>query len=283
MSLRNYEFTLNNPTELEIAHLTLHSDEYKGLVFQCERGSVENTLHLQGYIEFNKTVRYAGAKRLMGTDRVHLIPRSRTRIKAIKYCQKDDSRVDGPRGCWGSCLILGGTRGHRSDLDMLYQACVSTGSLRAIADEFPSAFIRYQRGIGASIALRARPRDSNAAVSVIVYYGPSGVGKSRHVYEQYPPSATCFWLTMPGGGRTWWDGYMGEEVVVFNEFDSSWFRYRELLSIIDRYPRRVEFKGGSMQLSATKFIITCIKHPVEWYQRMECEELLRRISEINSM
>ena len=59
--------------------------------------------------------------------------------------------------------------------------------------------------------------------------------------------------------------------------------FSELLRILDRYPHRVEVKGGSVQFNSSLIIITSPKSPQETWDGRSAEDiaqLTRRITEI---
>ena len=49
----------------------------------------------------------------------------------------------------------------------------------------------------------------------------------------------------------WWDGYKGEETVIFDDFKGSSTKLHDFQTIIDRYPVQVEVKGAEVDLHAT--------------------------------
>ena len=60
-----------------------------------------------------------------------------------------------------------------------------------------------------------------------------------------------------------------------------WIRLDEMLRILDRYPHRVEVKGGMVQFLAEKIYITSNVEPKDWYKdethNVLIKALLRRI------
>jgi hypothetical protein len=60
--------------------------------------------------------------------------------------------------------------------------------------------------------------------------------------------------------------------------------FTELLALLDRYPHRVEVKGGSRQFNSPNIIITSIMSPEKTYSFLDKEEplgqLMRRIDHI---
>ena len=58
------------------------------------------------------------------------------------------------------------------------------------------------------------------------------------------------------GSDKWWDGYKGEETVIFDDFKGSSMKLHDFQTIIDRYPVQVEVKGAEVDLSATRYVFT---------------------------
>lgn len=61
------------------------------------------------------------------------------------------------------------------------------------------------------------------------------------------------------GGSLWFDGYMGQEVAVFDDFRPWWCRFDYLLRLLDRYPMQVPVKGGFVNWIPEIIIITTQK------------------------
>jgi len=110
---------------------------------------------------------------------------------------------------------------------------------------------------------------------VVVYWGPTGTGKSRRAWHEASLQA------YPKDPRSkFWDGYRGQTNVVFDEFRGS-IDISHLLRWFDRYPVIVEVKGSSTVLSAQKIWITSNLHPYSWYPELDTatyNALLRRIT-----
>ena len=58
-------------------------------------------------------------------------------------------------------------------------------------------------------------------------------------------------------------------------------RLHDFQLIVDRYPVKVETKGSTVELSATRLVFTSNKHPSEWYSGDADPEgtVMRRINE----
>lgn len=103
---KNYVFTINNPTTPVVFDATSHNC----LIYQLERGE-SGTPHYQGYIEFVRRVSFTTAKESLGQN-AHIEPRRGTRIQAIAYARKEDTRIEGPWE-YGN---LESTQGKRRDI-----------------------------------------------------------------------------------------------------------------------------------------------------------------------
>lgn len=88
---RTYMFTvfINDETE---DWLPEEREEIRYLIMQAETCPKSGRTHWQGYVEFNKPVRLAAAKQLLGTQSAHLEKRRGTQKEAIKYCRKKETR-----------------------------------------------------------------------------------------------------------------------------------------------------------------------------------------------
>lgn len=91
---RNYCWTLYEPfPELPIV---FDEDTVKYCVYQKEECPETKKLHLQGYVELKKSIRFAALKKLFGREDLHIEQRRGTRDEARDYCRKEESRVAGP-------------------------------------------------------------------------------------------------------------------------------------------------------------------------------------------
>lgn len=98
--------------------------------------------------------------------------------------------------------------------------------------------------------------------TVIVYYGETGANKTRRVYDQVVLDEFYCW--QPGNGP-WFDGYLGQDTVLFDEFRGQ-LPFGTMLSLLDGYPgRKVPVKGSFVDWSPKNIFITSPLHPRDWY------------------
>jgi len=252
---------INNPEE------TLAPWEWPGFkygVWQLEMGE-SGTVHYQCYFSFDEPLRRAGVSKLAGLEHAYIAKRRGTKEEALIYNSKVEGRLEDT--CWYPSeefvrhCCAGGAPGARNDLVELATMVKASLTDQAIAEHRPVMIIKYHRGIQAlRTAHFTRGREADEIDSV-VYVGPTGTGKSRRLRQECPPGPDWFWVTK---GK-WFDGYQGEPGLVFDEFRASWMSHSDLLSLVDVYPKRVEFKGGLFQMHATRFRFSTNVHPADWY------------------
>ena len=81
----------------------------------------------------------------------------------------------------------------------------------------------------------------------------------------------------------WWDGYEAQLEVILDDYRPAMCPFHELLRLLDRYPMKVEYKGGSTELQATTFVITTCERPeLLWNGKTDemIDQLIRRLTEI---
>lgn len=264
---RHWCFTLNGPTEEELSNISgisAASPACMYLVYQLERGA-QGRPHLQGYIEFNSAQRFNAVKRLI-SPRIHLEVRRGTRQQARDYCMKTATRIDGP---WefGTWHEIG--QGRRTDLGDIRDKIKSGATEIDLWEDHFNSMARNYRAIDRYRGLVSVPRDSEPMVHIL--YGPTGTGKSRWAFDTFPGA---YWKSQDN----WWDEYDKHETVIFDEF-YGWIKFSLLLRICDRYPLRMERKGGFVNFKSKTLIFTTNKKPEEWYPNISnFDAFIRRVN-----
>lgn len=252
--------------------------------WQLETAPTTGNLHCQGYIYFKSNRRLGSVKQWLGDFRTiggnnfqlqpHIERARGTAQQNRDYCSKNDTAVAGTFREIGDMP----RQGNRSDLGELANAIAEGTDLSDIAALYPTEYIKYSRGIQAlKTALSTKPRSSAVAPTVYWWFGSTGTGKSRRAFESYPDA----YIKMPT--NKWWDGYVNQTVVILDDYRPTMCPFHELLRLLDRYPMKVEFKGGSTELQATTFVITTCERPeLLWQGKTDemIDQLLRRLTEI---
>jgi len=283
---RNWCFTVNADEATLIdwysgfSHTAVVPEDDAAVKFFVIQPEEVSTLHVQGFIQFVQQKTLSAAKRLVGMGKLapHLEAMMGTVDQAIEYCQKADSfvdREDMPRIMRGTPV----TAGQRKDLETLASALVTKDmTVKDIAEANPAQFVRYHKGLQALADITSLPY-AGGPKKVMVYYGPTGTGKTRKAFTQNP--GAYFWGPEQ---KHWFQGYSAQDVCIMDEFRGQ-LPLGFMLRLTDRYPMIVETKGSSVQFVSSTVIICSPAHPRHWYtslsnQEGKIDQLLRRIESI---
>jgi len=272
---RNWVFTCNNPRPADWDACRSVVCEF--IRAQEEKGE-EGTTHIQGCIQLEKKCRLGGLRKAFttadGRCRFHFECMRGTPKQARDYCSKEETRVAG--GIVIERGSLRGGQGSRTDLAGVVETIASGATEAEVFARHSAQYLKYHGGIRRAISVRVPPRRHQTLV--YWFFGSTGTGKSRAASELAP---MAYWKA---GGNKWFDGYEGHEDIIFDDARPDGVGPFNLwLKIFDRYPCRVEFKGGSVELVAKRIFVTTNKSPKEMWQGRTDEELgqlYRRIHEV---
>lgn len=258
------DFDIDKYDEDFTANLS-HISSY--LVLGKEQCPQTQRMHIQGYIRFaNARSFQAMTKLLVGA---HLEPARGSPESNREYCLKE------------SCVVESGTfprQGHRSDLEGIFLFGKELKSFDSLVDEFGPLAFKWDNYYWKVFSYFKAKNTIFTQKYVLVLWGETGTGKTRYVYENYGNDLyTSF-------DYKWFDGYKGQNTVLFDEFMGSdklcaWF-----LRLTDGYPISVQVKGGSVPFFPKNIIFTTNLDPnkdwfVEAIPRVK-EAIFRRITEI---
>ncbi len=261
---RNWCFTENNPEGFLYPETW---DNCTYCVYQ-EEMSETGTYHLQGYAEFSVRLRLQGVKDCSGMQGAHFDRRRGTAKQAAHYCKKPvpgclcnhcveaSERIGGP---YEFGEITG--QGNRSDLSDAKEAIDEGTDMVDMWQDHFSTMVRYHR----SMELYKRITVSKRAwvMDIQVYTGPTGTGKTRRAYDDYPDLYMVPQTKMSG---TYWDDYDGQETVLVDEMYGNRFSWGFLLQLCDRYPMKVPIHGGFVEFTSRRIVFTSNVHPGLWYK-----------------
>lgn len=270
--LSRFVFTLNNYTPADVAALKSLTN-VKWLIFGKEVGE-NGTPHLQGACVIGKQTAFSTVKKWPGLERAHIEPMHGTPQQSLDYCTKQDPEA----------YVYGDmpAEGKRNDLQTTINLLKEGKSIRDIvnSDDIASiaTIVRYPKGLNA-VANLLRLRERKPPI-VVWLYGPTGVGKTRCAVE-FAQSYTSGEYWMSSGSLRWFDGYDGQQVAIFDDLRTKHVEFSMLLRLLDRYPMRVEIKGGCVQWIPEVIIVTAPYNPdLMWNLRRneDIEQLNRRVT-----
>ena len=143
-------------------------------------------------------------------------------------------------------------QGKRTDITLVKEMVEDGSNMREIITVASS----YQSMRCGELILKYKEQQRCWLPEVYWFWGPSGTGKTRLAWELEEGQA---WMS--GVDGKWFDGYDAHEAVIFDDFRGDFCKFSTLLRLLDRYPYRIECKGGSRQLLAKRMYITCPKRP----------------------
>lgn len=229
---------------------------------QLEKGENTHFTHWQFVFALNKPQRLSYVSKLL--PHAHLEP---TRSAAAnEYVFKDETCVDiDTRFEFGDLPFK-----RNSKVDWQKQYSLAKKGL--LDDMDPSVLIKHYGNVR-RIQVDNIPLKHRGIQTVNVFIGGSGLGKSRrawHEAEALQRQGLSIYEKMPD--TKWWDGYSGEQVIVLDEFTGK-VSIGHLLRWFDRYPCKVEYKGGCTYLATTHWFITTNLPLDRWFSDITPEHM----------
>lgn len=245
--LRNFVFTINNPTKKDVN--MLQELEYRYIVYGREIGKENKTPHLQGYCELTKQMRFAAVKKHL--PRAYLAARRGTGKHAADYCKKD-----------GDFTEFGTMKkpGERTELKKVYEMVKNGRTDIEIGETFPATYMRAYRAVDRVRMNYSRTDRCFEPVEVIVLWGDTGTGKTRKAYEIDPD------LYRAANNGQWWDGYVKQQTILFDDYYGT-VPYDQFLALLDGYKFQIPIKCGFTWKRWKRVIITSNEEPCYWYDK----------------
>lgn len=179
-----------------------------------------------------------------------------TPLENVNYCKKDKlfkTFGEEPVG-----------QGARVDLEFLKDEIVKGVPLDSIAMEYPNKYHAFGRTLSKIEDIIFRKKFRTHMTTGVWIYGKTGVGKSHKAFQDFTPE-THYLYPNDGG---WWDGYTGQEIVIFNDFRGE-VLYKELLELCDKWPKVVRRRCREpAPFLAKKIIVTSSLHPKNVYHNI---------------
>lgn len=226
--------------------------------FVCQRERCPDTgrEHWQGFVYYGNAVRVSTVKSRIGDASAH-IEASRSVKDAIRYCKKEETRCGQviEEGCVPEC-------GREPGWWRSY-------TVKELWEGEPEWMLRHYQGVKTYVKDKEKCPGVRKKPRVFVFWGLPGTGKSYAARSIDPDS----FYVKPSG--LWWDGYDGQNVVIFDDFYGT-ERYCDILRWLSENPIKVQVKGSSVWLVAETFVFTSNVPVEKWYPNVEDLGALRR-------
>lgn len=260
---RCWVFTLNNYTQDDLERILSLPSTTTNVKYVCYGQEVgeSGTPHLQGYIQFKNECRHSSVANLL--QRAYVAIRQGSLAQAVAYCQKEGNfheagelRIPKKENKWSDIVDL-----------------AEQGKLDVIKDEYPLIYLMHKPKLESLMSPNLEPFQDDPKNHFEWWYGPTGTGKSRTVWEEYPEH-------YDKQMNKWWDGYLYDNTVVIEEADPKKCEHMAYFfkRWCDHYPFRAEIKNGHLNnIRPNKIIVTsnytikeCFPNQQDW------EPLMRR-------
>ena len=259
---RSYALTIFDSQE----SITFENIEAKYKIFGVETCPTTGRQHGQSYIQFENAKTFKQMKKSFPTAHIEVAKGSPEQNR--KYCAKDGAFKE-----WGEVP----KQGKRSDLDRLLELAKENASWETVVREVGGAAYRNKKHYHEMLADHCTHQ--NEAKEVIIITGPTGCGKTRWAHETFGHDMYMSF------DFKWWDGYTNQETILVDDFSGTagitW-----LLRLCDRYPMRVQIKGGTTPWLPRRIIFTSNVKPEDWFPdalQVHKDAFARRVTRVVNM
>jgi len=296
MRVRNYCLTINNPkeTDEEFNEYLQKLDHIKYFAFAREKGdgtedNKDGTIHLQVYIEFSNAKTFKTMKKLFPT--AHIEMRLGTKKSAREYVLKIGKYADKAHTRIGEVFEYGEFAEERARTDLLkITEMLNNGATeQEVRKEFPTQYLIMRPKIKEYIqSIKEEEFKSKRRLDLEVTYifGKTGAGKTRFVLDKFGDE-NVFRMTRYGKreDEEKFDGYMGQSVIIFEEFRSN-ISISNMLNYCDVYGVSLPARYGDKIACYNKVYIISNWTLAEQYKNIQADHpetykaFLRRIHHI---
>lgn len=265
------------------------------LVYYClsrEIGKKQETPHMHVFFYVQNAIRFGTVKKVFpeahidksrGTseenrDYVH---------KTGKWAETDKSETQIPGSFleWGTCPAGKEEHSGMNQMEEIYEMLKSGYSNLDIIDAYPIALSHLREFDNFRELLRYESYKTVYRDLIVTYrYGSPGVGKTRSVMDMYGYEHV-YRITDYSHP---FDGYRGQDVVIFEEFRSS-LPIADMLKYLEGYPLELPARYGNKVASyTTVYIISNISlgsqyQTIQYQEPMTYKAFCRRIHTVQKM
>lgn len=240
-------------------------DRVTGCVYQLERGEERGSLHFQLAVRFENKITMETAKTRLHVPHAH-VEGIRNWENAVRYCQKEETRVEGP---WtiGRVDKRPGERTDKTKFASAVMEAMQEGEpISAVCAKYPEAALMYSSRLPEFVRnLRGsmdRDQERFRKVRAVWLYGPSGSHKTTTI-RRFAQKKRCELFEKMHG--PWWDGYIDHTVVLFDDFDFRDMGLLFLFRLLDGENVPLPVKGSTVFPKFNLVLFTSIDHPSTFY------------------
>ena len=261
---RKWMLTINNPKDCGLDHdgmtalLTLFCPDYFCLADEI---ATTGTFHTHIFIYAKSPIRFTTLKNRFPT--AHIEKAFGSARDNRDYIRKEGKWLDDAKAetsVEGSFYEFGTVPSEVEERDpkmyRLLQNVKDGLSTTEIIDEAPSfAFKSRDIDMLREAYLAEKYRVQNRLLIVTYLFGASGTGKTSGIFKKHPASEICRITDYNGKNGIRFDAYHGQDVLVFEEFNSQ-IPIEAMLNYLDVYPLMLPARYNDRTACYTKVYIT---------------------------
>lgn len=289
---RKWQLTINNPSDNGFTHETikLTLEKFKSIIYwcMCDEVGEQGTYHTHVYFALKNGSRFETVKKRFPPAHIEIVSKGTSQEnrdyirKEGKYENSEKKETNLPETFeeWGEMPVE--QQGARNDLSALYEMIKDGYSNFEILEVNPQYMLNIDKIERARQIIRENMFKSTWRDLEVVYiFGTTGSGKTRGVMEEYGYE-NVYRIT---DYEHPFDGYQGQDVVIFEEFRSS-LAIQDMLNYLDGYPLTLPCRYANKVACFTKvYIITNVPLNEQYknmqeYQKETWNAFTRRIHRI---
>lgn len=289
---RKWMLTINNPSQHGFPHDVIRDvvKSMKSVSYWCmadEEGNQTHTYHTHIFLYSTGGIRFSTLKAKFPPADLEMV--RGTCLQCMQYVSKTgkwehdlkaDTSIDGTFEEFGDCPVE--RPGQRNDLIDAYTMVKSGMSDYEILEDMPDFLIHVNKlEIVRQILLAEKFKAVRRELEVVYIFGKTGLGKTRSVMDQYGYEhvyrVTDYLHPF--------DGYRGQDVIIFDEFRSS-LPLPDMLKYLDGYPLDLPCRYNNKIACYTKVYFTTNVSLYEQYkqqQRFEHDSWLAFLRRLNGV
>lgn len=256
---RKWQLTVNNPLEHGITHdYIIENVEKLSFLYYCfaDEVGVEGTPHTHIYIYCSSAISFSRLKKLFPPAHFELakgtsLENKQYILKIGKWADtaKAETSVDGSFFESGECPAE--RQGQRNDISDLYAMVKEGLSNFEILEQCPQFLFNVDKIEKVRQVIKSEEYKNCRRILEVTYiYGDTGTGKTRSVMDKY---GYCNVYQIQNYEHPF-DGYKGQDVIIFEEFRSS-LKIQDMLIYLDCYPLMLPCRYADKVACFTKVYI----------------------------
>ena len=274
---RKWNITINNPLDYGFTHQRIKDciESLKSVKYWAMCDEMGSTLHTHIIIYRNGQILFQSLKKLFPPS--HIEKMMGTVAENREYLMKDGKwkGTDKEETKLVNTFEEFGTvpeerQGQRNDLTALYDMIKDGKSNYEILEDNPNYMMQLEKVERCREILRYEQfKNIVREMHVEYWFGDPGSGKTSGVYKLYGGYDKVYRVT---DNRNPWDGYKGQDVILFDDFRACDFDINILLKWLDIYPLELPCRYNNKQACFTHIYFTSNISFDQLYRTVQSED-----------